>query len=69
MPAYIYGREQRPRPKSRVLAPYQLREAERTRREKALIVARAVLYATFALAVVAFTYAQFAHALFPGGRP
>lgn len=45
-----------------------VRETERTRREKVLIVARAVVYAGLALAVVAFTYTQFAHALFPGGR-
>jgi hypothetical protein len=56
-------------PPVRVVPVCVVREAERTRREKVLIVARAVVYAGLALAVVAYTYAQFAAALFPGGKP
>lgn len=41
----------------------------RTTKQKLQIALNFVLYAGFALVVVAFTYAQFSAALFPGGRP
>ena len=66
--SYVYS-QGRYTPPVRVVPTCVVREAERTRREKVAIVVRAVVYAGLALAVVAFTYAQFAAALFPGGRP